>query len=279
MATLKDVLEGKPLRAPLHPALVHLPLALFPLSVLLDLASWALHAPELLLVRASFVALVGGLVTGLVASVVGMVDYTEIRDDHPAKKPATAHLILNLVALGLFGLGAGLRYGELDAARTPAVPLFISLAAFAVLGYSGYLGGHLIYNDGVGVGRHRRRTRTPEQTVRAAAQPGATTWFAVADDAALGEGETLRVDVDGTVVAIARVAGGLHAFQEFCTHRYGPMSEGRIRGCEIECPWHRSRFDVRTGKVTAGPAKLDLRTFRVEARDGKIWVERLPPSR
>lgn len=278
MATLKDVLEGKPLRAPLHPALVHLPLALFPLSVLLDLASWALHAPELQLVRASFVALVGGLATGLVAGVVGMVDYTDIRDDHPAKKPATAHLILNLIALGLFGLGAGLRYGELDAARTPAVPLFISLGAFAVLGYSGYLGGHLIYNDGIGVGRHRRRTRTPEHTVRATAEAGASKWFAVAEETAVAEGETLRVDVDGTIVVIARVAGGLHAFQEFCTHRYGPMSEGQIRGCEIECPWHRSRFDVRTGKVIAGPAKLDLLTFRVETRAGKIWVERSPRS-
>jgi nitrite reductase/ring-hydroxylating ferredoxin subunit len=31
---------------------------------------------------------------------------------------------------------------------------------------------------------------------------------------------------------------------------------------------------VRTGKITSGPAKMDLRTFRVETRDGRIWVER-----
>ena len=83
----------------------------------------------------------------------------------------------------------------------------------------------------------------------------------------------MRVDINGVVVAIARVDQALYAFQEFCTHRFGPLSEGEVRGCEVVCPWHNSRFDVRTGKVIKGPAKVDLRIFRVETREGKIWLE------
>jgi nitrite reductase/ring-hydroxylating ferredoxin subunit len=72
---------------------------------------------------------------------------------------------------------------------------------------------------------------------------------------------------------IARCGGRLYAVQEFCTHRFGPLSEGALRGCEVVCPWHKSRFDLRTGKVTEGPAKVELRTWHVEARDGRIWVD------
>lgn len=271
MAALKDALEGKPIRSPLHPALVHLPIALFPLSVLLDLASWLLEGGESGLVRAAFICIAAGVGTGVIAGVVGMIDYTDIRDDHPAKKKATLHLVLNVIALGVFAAGAGLRYGNLDTERTAGVPLVVSLAGLAILSYSGYLGGHLVYSDGVAVGRHRRRTRTPEATIVVRSKDGGA--VAVADDAALREGETLRVEIDETVMAIARVKGSLYAFQDFCTHRYGPLSEGALRDCEVVCPWHNSRFDIRTGKVTAGPAKVDLRTWRVESRDGKIWVE------
>lgn len=276
MAALKDVLEGKPLRSPLHPALVHLPIALFPVSVLLDAASWMFADPTLQLVRGAFLTLIAGLITAVLAAVFGMVDYTEIRSDHPAKKTATLHMVLNLVAVGLFALGAGLRFGELDAARTPAWPIVASLAGLAILGYSGYLGGHLVYSDGIGVGRHRRDARLPEKTIVVSAAGAAAVPVAAA--ASLRDGETLRVDVDGTVIAVARVQGQVCAFQEFCTHRFGPLSEGQLDGHEVVCPWHRSRFDVRTGKVTSGPAKVDLRTFAVEVRDGQIYVASPGPN-
>ncbi len=271
MSSAKNILEGKPVRSPLHPALVHLPIALFPLSVLLDVASWMWNQPEWFLVRAAFIALAAGIVTGLFAAVFGFVDYTEIRDDHPAKKTATLHMVLNVVAIGLFGLGLGLRWGELDLARTPGIPLLVSLAGLAVLGYSGYLGGHLVYSDGVAVGRHRREPRLPEGTISLNETAGQ--WGAVAPETALPDGGTLRVNANGVIVTIARTEGRLHGFQEFCTHRYGPLSEGQVKGCEVICPWHRSAFDIRTGKVTSGPAKIDLRTFRVESREGKIWLQ------
>jgi nitrite reductase/ring-hydroxylating ferredoxin subunit len=35
---------------------------------------------------------------------------------------------------------------------------------------------------------------------------------------------------------------------------------------------NHSCFDVRTGKVTNGPAKVDLKTFKIETHEGKIYV-------
>jgi nitrite reductase/ring-hydroxylating ferredoxin subunit/uncharacterized membrane protein len=237
----------------------------------LDLASWIIRTPEPHLVRAAFFTLAAGLVTGVLAAIVGMVDYIDIRGDHRANKTATTHLVLNLLAIGLYALSAGLRFGSLADSQTGAPALWVSVVALAVLSYSGYLGGRLVYSDGVAVGRHRRAMPLPPSTIVAGPKT-ADGRMAVAPDSSLPEGGTLRVNVDGTILTIARVAGGLHAFQEFCTHRYGPLSEGNIVGCHIVCPWHRSRFDVRNGRVTEGPARLDLRMFQVESRDGQIWL-------
>lgn len=270
MSAFRELLEGRPLRSPLHPLLVHLPLALFPLGFLLDLASWFLTGEHAALVRGSFHCHVLGIATAVLAAGSGVIDYLEIRNDHPARRIATRHLVLNLVAVALFAASAWLRRDSPESPRTAPLPLGLTAVGLVLLSYSGYLGGRLVYDDGLAVGRHRRRGPLPERTI--AAQGGAD-WRVVADDRALVEGRTLRVMVDGAVVTIVRVGGKLHAFQEFCTHRYGPLSEGRIDGCEVMCPWHRSRFDVRTGKVTAGPAKVDLRTFRVRSSEGKIWIE------
>jgi nitrite reductase/ring-hydroxylating ferredoxin subunit len=107
-------------------------------------------------------------------------------------------------------------------------------------------------------------------------------WLPVAPLADLAEGETLRVDFDGVVVAIALLEGQLFAFQEFCTHRFGPLSEGSFHNGEVQCPWHGSCFDVRTGKVTRGPAKVNLKTYRVLVTDGTIHIDlqpAVPPER
>lgn len=270
MPSPKELLEGKPLRCPLHVALVHLPLALFPLGVALDCASWIWPRPELHLVRAAFIALAAGVGTGVIASIAGMVDYTSIRNDHPSKKTATLHMLLNVVAIGLFAASLGLRYANLDLDRTAALPLFVALAGLGLLGYSGYLGGTLVYDDGVGVGRHRRRTPLPETTIERPASDGKPVEIGAAP--LVPEGGTARVSVGGTIATVARSEGRLCAFQEFCTHRYAPLSEGKIENGEVVCPWHGSRFSTATGKVTKGPAKVDLRTFPVEEREGKVTV-------
>src|SRR5438477_5532090 len=156
---LKDLLEGKPLRHPIHPMLVHFPIGLFFLSLLLDIGSLISSTPGL--VRASFYAILVGVITALLAAVPGFVDYTDIRNDHPAKRTATAHMILNLIVVALYGINLGVRSSSLADLRISLLPLALSLVGIALLFVSGYLGGRLVYDDGIAVGRHKRRTPTP----------------------------------------------------------------------------------------------------------------------
>ena len=268
---LKAFLQGKPLGHPLHPALVHLPIGLFVFSLLLDIASF-LAADGEALVRGAYYAMALGLLAALVAAIPGLADWSDIRADHPAKKTATTHMTLNLIAVAVYIVNVLLRSGQLEDERTPLLPFLLALLGVGLLSVSGYLGGTLVYDDGIAVGRHRRWTPTPQRTIVASTKESADRFVAVADADALADGETLRVEVDGTVMTIARVNGEYFAVQEFCTHRFGPLSEGRLIDCEVECPWHRSRFDLRSGKVTQGPAKLDLKTFDVAVREGQILV-------
>jgi uncharacterized membrane protein/nitrite reductase/ring-hydroxylating ferredoxin subunit len=272
---LKDFLEGKPLRHPLHPMLVHFPIGLFLLSLLLDLVSLVFPSvPNL--VRDSFYAMLLGVITALIAAVPGFVDYTDIRSDHPAKRTATTHLTLNLIVVALYGINLGVRSSLLVDPKIQMVPLILSLIAIALLSVSGYLGGRLVYDDGIGVGRHKRRTPTPENTLHLSAtnvaNDGNLVFVPIPEADRLGERETLRVEIDGQVITIAKIDENVYAFQEFCTHRFGPLSEGDFQDFNVQCPWHNSCFDVRTGKVTQGPAKVDLKSFKVVTRDGKICV-------
>src|SRR6266567_6155595 len=133
---LKDFLEGKPLRHPLHPMLVHFPIGLFILSLILDLASLAFPSvPNL--VRDSFYAMLVGIITALIAAVPGFVDYTDIRSDHPGKRTATAHMTLNLIVVAIYGINLGVRSSTLDESKISVAPLILSLVGVGLLAASG----------------------------------------------------------------------------------------------------------------------------------------------
>lgn len=269
---LKAFLQGKPFGHPLHPALVHFPIGLFLLSLLLDIASyWSNSSSDLL--QASYYAMTFGLTFGALAALTGLVDRSDIRLDHPARKTSTTHMMLNLTALALFGINFLLRLGQGDLAELPLLNLLLSILGVAILLFSGYLGGTMVYDNGIGVGRHRRTTRTPRKTIDISILVRHDGWAAVCDEDALKDGETLRVACDGNIIALARQAGKVYAFQEFCTHRYGPLSEGKLQDHLVICPWHRSCFDIRTGKVAEGPAKVDLKTYATKIQGGKILVK------
>ena len=267
---LKDALEGKPIGHPLHPALVHLPVGLFAISFLLDVAL-AAGVTDGGLARATVWTMGLGVVTALVAAVAGFADYTDIRRDHPAKRTATLHMVLNLVVVALFALNAWLRYRLADGASVPKWYLLLTLAGIGLLSVSGYLGGRLVYADGIAIGRHRRRAPLPERTRKFEGK--VDEFVEVADADELVEGSTLRVELHDTVMTVARVGGRVYAFQEFCTHRFGPLSEGVLEDHTVKCPWHGSCFDVRTGKVVQGPAKVDIKTFDAKIENGHVLVK------
>jgi nitrite reductase/ring-hydroxylating ferredoxin subunit/uncharacterized membrane protein len=266
------LLQGRWLNHPLHPVLVHLPIGLWLLAGIFDAGSW-LFDGQPWLVRGAFYAILFGVISALIAAVPGFVDYSDIRADHPARRTATWHMRLNLAAVALYALALVLRYPELDAPRAPAPAALISLLALLLVMVSGYLGGILVYEDGIGVGRHRRETETPRDTIKVETRPPTQDFIDVAGVEECPDRHTLRADVNGHVMTIANVGGSFYAVQEFCTHRFGPMSEGAFcDGATLECPWHRSKFSLRDGKVVEGPAKLDLRTYEVSVEAGRIRV-------
>ncbi|MBC8100354.1 MAG: Rieske 2Fe-2S domain-containing protein, partial [Armatimonadetes bacterium] len=54
-------------------------------------------------------------------------------------------------------------------------------------------------------------------------------------------GERLVVEIGRHWIAIFNVEGVFHAIQDVCTHDDGPLAEGVLYGCEIECPRHGAR--------------------------------------
>lgn len=268
---MKYLLQGRPLGHPLHTMLVHFPIGLFVVSLLFDLSTYLLGTGNTA-VRAAFYTMAGGVIMAVLAAIPGLADWSDIRPDHPAKKPATTHMWLNITAVALYAINLLLRGGEPGNPTTGAIPVVLSLAGVAILSVSGYLGGKIVYDYGVGVGRHRRRTDLPRETIRIGEKEGAVPgrYVTVARVSDLDEGETLRVEVAGTVAVVACVGGNVYAFQEFCTHRFGPLSEGAFEDEQVRCPWHNSCFDVRTGAVTNGPAKLPIKVFDVRVEDDRI---------
>jgi 3-phenylpropionate/trans-cinnamate dioxygenase ferredoxin component len=88
----------------------------------------------------------------------------------------------------------------------------------------------------------------------------------------LPPGGKLLADLDGRAIAVFNVDGEFYAIDDVCTHDGGPLAEGELEGCEIRCPRHGARFDVRTGKAMCFPAFEPVATHVVERRQGELFV-------
>lgn len=94
----------------------------------------------------------------------------------------------------------------------------------------------------------------------------------VANVADLPPGGKTLLEVDGRAIALFNVDGQFYAIDDVCTHDGGPLAEGELRGCEIECPRHGARFDVRTGAALCMPAFEPVTTHEVKVEDGVVFV-------
>lgn len=99
-------------------------------------------------------------------------------------------------------------------------------------------------------------------------------WIEVCADDALAEGEHALVDVGGGIeAAVFRVDGRLYAIEDLCSHDDGPLADGELDGCQIICPRHGARFDLRTGEALTLPAYRPIETYPVEVRNGQIFID------
>ena len=81
------------------------------------------------------------------------------------------------------------------------------------------------------------------------------------------------VEVAGVLIVVVNVDGEFYAVEDVCTHDGGPLGEGKLEGCQLVCPRHGARFDVRTGAALTMPAFEPAPTYEVRVQDGAVLVE------
>jgi nitrite reductase/ring-hydroxylating ferredoxin subunit len=81
------------------------------------------------------------------------------------------------------------------------------------------------------------------------------------------------VDVNGSPVVLARVGAEVYACAAVCSHRGGPLHEGKLAGARLTCPWHGWLYDVRTGQCLLPARGTAIATYPVRVEAGKVWVD------
>jgi len=83
----------------------------------------------------------------------------------------------------------------------------------------------------------------------------------------------VRIVLGNEAYAVFNLDGHYYATQDQCTHGPGSLAEGFVMGCEIECPFHQGRFDIRTGHPTAAPCIQALKTWTVQVMNGQLFID------
>jgi 3-phenylpropionate/trans-cinnamate dioxygenase ferredoxin subunit len=88
-------------------------------------------------------------------------------------------------------------------------------------------------------------------------------------------GAVKRIETRDLDIGVVNCGGTLLAIEDRCSHDDGVLFDGELdlESCEIECPRHGSRFDLRTGKALNLPAYAPVDTFPVLVEDGLIKLE------
>ncbi len=179
--------------------------------------------------KAADAALAVGLAGAVGAAVTGLNDWQHT--DHAARRVGVAHGLLNLTAAVLQGGSLALRRAGFRRAGRG-----ITIAGYGVALSAAYLGGYLVFEERIGVD-HTSGEQGPRDFVPALG----------AGD--LEEGALRRVVGEKMPVLLSRLGGRVYAIAETCSHLGGPLAEGTRDGASVICPWHGSRFDLRTGGV------------------------------
>lgn len=135
---------------PIHPMLVSIPIGLWIFALACDLVH-TLGGGDPLWRVIAFYAIVGGIIGALAAAVPGLIDLLSL----PAgpRRTAIIHMTLNLTIVVLFVINAWIRTGRAPAERVTILDttVLLSIVAVGLLVASGWLGGKLVFEGGVGV--------------------------------------------------------------------------------------------------------------------------------
>ncbi len=90
----------------------------------------------------------------------------------------------------------------------------------------------------------------------------------------LAEGTVLqRVRSTGDAICLVRHNGEISALSDICTHQHFSMSQGDLlEDGTLQCAWHGTRYDCRTGEVKQVPATSPLPVFQVRLEGVTVLV-------
>lgn len=249
---LHDLLDGTWLGAPLHPALSDVPIGSWVSSFMLD--TIAELSGSSAAARAADATLMVGTVSALPTVLTGVSEWRDLSGQ--ARRIATLHGMLNGIGLTLTIASLPQRArGRRGSGRV------LSATGLAFSGIAAHLGGELSFGLGVRVNRSGFIAR---------ATPADFTPVLTENELPAG-GAMRTIDLGGFPVLLTRDRSGQPcAIANTCSHLGGPLASGQRTGEVVTCPWHGSRFDVRTGRVVEGPAVFAQLAYEARVRNSVI---------
>ncbi|MDP9159395.1 MAG: Rieske 2Fe-2S domain-containing protein [Acidobacteriota bacterium] len=247
----KNFLHGTWLGHPLHVVLTDVPIGAWSVTLVCDLLDGISSGKEF--ASAADASLSIGLVGALAAAATGFTDWQDV--DPPARRVGLIHGLLNLG-------GTSLMLASLIMRKKKSRSWGHGLAAlgYATAMAAAYLGGKLVYEQKIGVDHADAELPAKFTTVLAESE--------------LPEAELKRADFEETQILLVRRGKTIHALAETCSHLGGPLSEGKLKGNSVVCPWHGSRFSLTDGRVLDGPAVHPQPCLEVRVQEGKIQVRK-----
>ena len=256
--SVKSLFNGTWLGHPLHPVLTDIPLGAWTLAIIFDLIY--LFGQRSPMARSGAEILIAvGIVAALGAAVTGYTDWGDTVDRE--RRIGLSHGLLNLIATLLYVISLVLRLTS----PGQGIGIMLSWIGYALLITAAYLGGELVFNIGTGVNHH-------------AWQPPPTDWTPAMRASDLVDGKPEMAECNGTPVYLLKRGNVINAISNTCSHAGGPLHEGTIEDNIVVCPWHASRFDLRTGAVRGGPATVSQVRYDARITEGRVEVRRSPAS-
>ena len=136
---------------PVHPMLIPFPLALWTTSFLTDVLFYFRRGVGLSLIAKFLLA--AGCLGAIAAAIPGIIDWMSIKHKE-VKKIANWHARLNIIALLIFAASLYLRMNSGGAALVGhglKIPFLLSFVGVILITISGWLGGAMSFEHGVGV--------------------------------------------------------------------------------------------------------------------------------
>ncbi|WP_374471471.1 DUF2231 domain-containing protein [Phenylobacterium sp.] len=133
---------------PLHPMLIPFPIAFLAAAPITDIVYLSTARPGW--AEASMWLLGAGVASALLAAVLGFIDFFGDRDVRRLRQ-AWLHMVGNLIAVALAAVSFYLRATTGAEAAVAPAGVTLSVATLAILLFTGWLGGELVYRHRVGV--------------------------------------------------------------------------------------------------------------------------------